>query len=120
MKLVPKRDQMIGRLLITKMESTIVVPDATKGVTKMILIQAVGPDAEAAGYKPGDIVIPNSIRSMFLRAGTQHVVYCEVKDVIFTVEELSPDEVVDGDGKTAIKSLDPKDASHQGRGASLS
>lgn len=118
MKLIPKRDQLLGRLLITKLESPIVVPDATKGVTKMILVTAVGEDAAAEGYRAGDLVIPRSIGTMPLRGGSQYTHFCDRKDVLFLVEGASPEDFVDGDGRTAIQSLDPSHPTNSG--ASLS
>jgi hypothetical protein len=115
-KLIPQNNQLVGRLLITKLDSPIVSPDPTKGVTKVILVQRVGADAAAAGYKPGDLVIPRAIGSMFLRGGTHHVVYCEVKEILFKVDDVCAEDFVADDGKTAIRSLDPADVSNGGPG----
>jgi hypothetical protein len=104
---------MIGRLLLTKLQSVILAPDPTKGVTKLILVLGVGADAEAAGFKVGDVVVPRSIGNIFLHGGTKHIAFCETNDVLFTVEGLSPEDVIDGNGKTEIRSLDPHDVSHQ-------
>lgn len=107
MKLVPKRDQMLGRLLITKLDSAIIAPDATRGVSKMILVQAVGAGAAAEGYKVGDLVVPRQIGTAPLRAGTRNAFFCDSKDVLFTVEGATADDFLDGDGRTDIVSLDP-------------
>lgn len=114
MKLTPKRDQLVGRLLITKLASAIVAPDPTKNVTKMLLVQAVGEDAAAAGYEPGDIVVPTSLGNMHLRGGTLLVTFCAVKDVLFKVEDVNPIDVTAEDGRTEIESLDPAHPCHSG------
>lgn len=118
MKLVPKRDQILGRLLITKLDSPIVVADATKGVTKMLLVLAVGADAAEEGYKVGDLVIPRAIGNMPLRGGSRYTYFCDRKDVLFSVEGANPDDFLDGDGHTAVQSLDPGHPTNEG--ASLS
>ncbi len=114
MKLVPKRDQILGRLLITKLASTIVAPDATRGVTKVLLVLAVGADAAEEGYKPGDLVIPRALGNMPLRGGSLYVYYCDRKEVLFTVEDASPGDFVDSNGTTEVKSLDPADPTNTG------
>lgn len=118
MRLVPKRDQILGRLLITRLESTIIAPDPTKGVTKMLLVLAVGADAEKEGYKVGDLLIPRAIGNMPLRAGSQYAYFADRKDILFTVEGADPEDFTDSDGRTVIESLDPGHPTNAGSAVS--
>ena len=61
MKLAPRRNQVLGRLAITRRSSTIVLSDEKKGASTFIYVDAVGPDAEAAGIKVGDMVTPKAV-----------------------------------------------------------
>jgi hypothetical protein len=61
MKLAPRRNQVLGRLAICRRASTIVLTDEKKGTSTFIYVDAVGPDAEAAGIKVGDMITPKAV-----------------------------------------------------------
>lgn len=69
MKLIPRKNQIIGRVVIKRVFSTIVRVDETKETTKFVLIDAVGPDAAAQGFKVGDIVLPTQMANIKLDGG---------------------------------------------------
>jgi hypothetical protein len=63
MKLEPRRNHVLGRFVIKRKLSTIVIPNEAAGVSKFIVVDAVGPDAEAAGIKVGDMITPKTVLS---------------------------------------------------------
>lgn len=69
MKLVARRNEIIGRLIQEKPSSSIVRPDETKGVTKYVLVDSVGPDAAAAGIKIGHVVLSRMIHDIWIDGG---------------------------------------------------
>jgi hypothetical protein len=68
-KFIPRRRQIVGRIVVKKILSAIIRPDETKNTTKFVLIDALGPDAEAAGLKVGDLVMPKSMATMQFDGG---------------------------------------------------
>jgi hypothetical protein len=68
-KFEPRRGQAVGRIVIRPTNSSIIRPDETKGLTKFMLVDAVGPDLEAKGLKVGDIVMPTSISGIMMQNG---------------------------------------------------
>lgn len=61
MKIIPKKNHVIGRVVIKRALSAIVRPDETKETTKFVLIDAVGPGAAAQGLKVGDVILPTKM-----------------------------------------------------------
>jgi hypothetical protein len=68
-KLIPRGNQIIGRVVIKRVFSTIIRVDETKETTKFVLVDAVGPDAAAKGFKVGDIVLPTQMSNIKLDGG---------------------------------------------------
>lgn len=69
MNFEPRLSEAVGRLVIRKPKSAIIRPDPTK-VTKMVILDAVGPDAARSGLSPGDIVLPTKVDLLWLDDGT--------------------------------------------------
>lgn len=99
MKLIPCKNWVIGRVAITKMNSTIVAPDASRGVTKFALLDAVSPEAEAAGFKPGDLVMAKTMHNIFLRGGVDHRVTFPIDEAVCIARDAPLSEFVGNDGK---------------------
>jgi hypothetical protein len=97
--LEPLQNWVIGRIAITKASDTIVVADVNSRVTKFIFIEAVSPEAEAKGFKPGQLVMPKAMSNIFLKGGTDHHVTCPVDDLICRVRDVPLEEFVGTDGK---------------------
>ncbi len=92
MKISPRRNMVIGRMTIRKVESTIILT-GVPAVTKFILVDAVGPDAAAAGIKVGDLVVAKALGNIVLDSSTFFVPMCEEENVIFFVEEVGLNEL---------------------------
>jgi len=90
-KLEPVNDWVIGRALVPKPTSELVL-DHAKGVTRCFLLDEVGPAAEAAGYKPGDIVVAQKVYDMTFK---RHCVTFKIDEAICRVRGVSLDEFVD-------------------------
>jgi hypothetical protein len=69
MKFEPRCGQAVGRIVVRLTHSTIVRPDETKGTTKFVLLDAVGPDLEAKGLRAGDVVLPIAINTIIMDGG---------------------------------------------------
>jgi hypothetical protein len=95
MRLEPKRDQVIGRVAITKLSERIIAPDATKNVTKFVLLEEISPEAEAKGYRRGDLVLPRAINSIFLKGGAYHRAVFSIDEILCVVHDLSFEDLVD-------------------------
>ena len=93
MKFVPRRTQIIGRMVIKRSESQIILADETK-VTKFVLVDAVGSDAAASGIKKGDLVVPKALGQIVLEGGTRFCPFLEEKDVGFFVRDVGLDELL--------------------------
>lgn len=94
MKFVPRHSSVIGRMAIKKLVTSIVRPNESKDTTKFMLIDAVGPGAEAAGLKVGDVVIPTALGNIVLDGGVSFRPIVEEKDIAAFVTEVSLDELV--------------------------
>jgi|GEM_PF-2534809 len=64
----PRRDQVVGRIVVRLTDSAIVRPDETKNTTKFLLIDAVGPDLKD-DLKVGDIVMPTAVIGISMEGG---------------------------------------------------
>ncbi len=91
MKFAPRRSQIIGRMLIEKTQSTIILVNEAQ-VTKYLLVDAVGVEAAAIGIKVGDIVVPKALGNMVLKNGTIYSPWLEEKDIGVFAKEWTLDE----------------------------
>jgi hypothetical protein len=89
-KFVPRRSQIIGRMVIKRVSSMIVRVDESK-VTKFILVDAVGEEAAANGIKVGDLVVPNALGNIVMNEGFRPVL--EEKAVAFFVTDVPMSEL---------------------------
>jgi hypothetical protein len=111
MKFVPRRNQAIGRIVVKRIYSTIVRPDETKNTTKLVLIDAVGAGAEAAGIRVGDIVLPGKMGNILLDGGASFRPLVDEEDVRAWATEVTLDElVVQTDNGSGFVAFDAKDA----------
>ncbi len=95
MKFVPRHTQVVGRIVVKKRASSqIVRPDETKGITKFVLIDALGPEAEASGLKVGDIVLPQQISNVVLEGGTSFRPMFDEREIKLLVRELDSSEMM--------------------------
>lgn len=86
MKIVPQFTQILGRVVeLARTEGGIEMPNLTvKGVTILVLIDAVGEDVKK--FKAGDIILPHAVNHIIFRDGKRHAlvdekeVKCLIKD----------------------------------------
>ena len=93
MKFEPRHNQIIGRLVIKRSSSSIIRPDETK-VTKFILVDAVGTEAEAKGIKVGDLVLPKRVSNILLDSGAIFRPTLEEPDIIFFVRDIKQEQLL--------------------------
>ena len=93
MKLIPEGKQIIGRIVIKRIFSTIIRLDEAKETTKFVLIDAVGPDAAARGYKVGDIVLPIRMSNVKLDGGAFWRPLVNVDDVAAHMSDVDTKEL---------------------------
>ena len=93
MKLAPRHNQAVGRMVIKRSDSKIIHTDETK-VTKFVLIDAVGEDAVAAGIKVGDVVVATKLNHMIFDAGRRFRPLVDEKDIACFVTDLQPGELL--------------------------
>ena len=111
MKLIPRRNQAIGRIVIKRIMSTIVRPDETKHTTKFVLIDAVGSGALAAGIKVGDVVLPHQLGNIQLDGGVIFRPILNEEDIRAWVTGVTLDELmVQTDNGSHFVPFDDKDA----------
>jgi len=107
-KFVPRRNQVIGRVVIRRTLTSIVLVDESK-VTKFILIDAVGEEAAANGVKVGDVIVPLTINNIMLNNGFRPVL--DEKNIAFFVTDIAPGELmVQTDSGSKYVPLDAEDA----------
>jgi hypothetical protein len=94
-RIVPKKNWVITKAVVVKPDSIFVI-DAAKDVTRCYLIEILSPEAEAAGYKKGDMVIAQKVYDMMLK---KRYVSFPIDEIIFRVEDWSLDDFVGLDGK---------------------
>jgi hypothetical protein len=110
-KFVPRHNQVIGRVVTKRILSSIVRPDETKNTTKFVLIDAVGSDAQAAGIKVGDIVLPRKMNHFVLDGGIFFRPIVDEGDIMVVVTDLPLDElVIQTDNGNQFVPIDHKDA----------
>lgn len=93
MKFSPRGNMIMGRMVIRKTESLIILSDQAK-VTKFILVDAVGLDAAAKGIKVGDLVIASALGNIVMDRGTVYLPICEEKNIVFFVEDVERDQLL--------------------------
>jgi hypothetical protein len=99
MRLAPRKGWVIGRIAITRVSETIIAPDASRGVTKFALVDLVSPEAEAEGFRPGDLVVARTMHNIFLKGGAYHRVTFPIDEVICVAHDIALDEFLGSDGK---------------------
>jgi hypothetical protein len=110
-KLIPRRNQAIGRIVVKRIMSFIVRPDETKNTTKFVLIDAVGAVAEAAGIRVGDIVLPGKMGNILLDGGASFRPLLDEEDIRAWATDVNlSDLVVQTDNGSGFVSFDAKDA----------
>ena len=117
MKLEPRRGQAVGRVVVRPTTSTILRPDETSGITKYLLLDAVGPDLEAKGLKAGDIVVPVKINSIVMDGGVIFIPFVQEENVALVVRDWSSlDEfhVQTDSGTQYVPFTDPRAAPSRG------
>ena len=85
MNFEPRRDHAVGRIVIRNTTSTIIRPDETKGATKLILIDAIGPDLK--DLKVGDVVMPLAMSGIVMNAGASFRPMVEDKNIALVVRD---------------------------------
>lgn len=98
MRLEPLKNWVIGRIAITKVSSTIITPDVSKGVTKFALLEAVSDEAAKAGFKPGDLVMAKAMHNIFLNGGSYHRVTFSIDEAVCVARDVPLEEFVGNDG----------------------
>jgi hypothetical protein len=111
MKIVPRRNQAIGRVVTKRILSTIVRPDETRNTTKFVIIDAVGSAMEAAGIRVGDIVLPSKMGNITLDGGVVFRPLLDEEDVRGWVTDVAlGDLVVQTDSGSGFVAFDHQDA----------
>lgn len=80
-------------MVIKRSDSKIIRVDETK-VTKLVLVDAAGPGAIAAGIKVGDIVLGKKINNMVFDAGAIFRPLIEEPEIACFARELTPGELL--------------------------
>lgn len=94
MKLMPRHNQIFGRLVIKRGTSPIVQTDEARANTKFLLVDAVGPGV--VGIKPGDVVL-HAIKNMpcvTLEGGMENYPVIDEKDVLAIATDVDLNEFV--------------------------
>lgn len=98
-------------MVIRRVLQKIIRPDETKNTTKFILVDAVGPEAAAAGIKVGDIVVPTAIISLILDGGASFRPMVEERNVAAVITDAGLDEfAIQNDSGSEFVSIDHQDA----------
>lgn len=99
MRLEPVNKWIIAHAAIVKKSSIIILPDASKGVSRCYLVESVSPEAAAAGYAPGQFLVARSVYDMFFKGGACHRVVLLIEEVITRVHDVTPADFTSVDGK---------------------
>lgn len=111
MKLIPRRDQIIGRVVIKRVASVIVRPEESKGTSKFVLVDAVGPEAALKGIKVGDVVLAKKMHHIMLDGGSIFRPLVDEPDVASFLTETEPGELaIQVDSGQRYVSFDDPDA----------
>jgi hypothetical protein len=110
----PRPGQAIGRVVIQMNVSSLIVrPDETKGTTKLVLLDAIGPDLAAKGLKVGDIVLPSKVSGAVMNGGASFRPIVNEQDILTVLRNwTSLDEfrVQTESGSEYVAFSDPKAA----------
>jgi hypothetical protein len=115
MNFQPRLDEVVGRVVVRLTDSTIVRPDETKNTTKLLLIDAVGPDIK--DLKVGDIVLPTTINGISLEGGASFRPMAENKNIKLIVRDwksLDEFRVQNESGSEYVPFGDPRAAKSLG------
>jgi hypothetical protein len=115
MNFKPRRDQIVGRIVVRPSASAIVRPDETKDTTKFILIDAVGPALK--DLKVGDVVMPTKVIGISLNGGASFRPMAIDENIALLVEDwTSLDEflVQNESGTEYVSFSDPRAAKSLG------
>ncbi len=93
MRYEPVNSWLIGHALVAKKKSEITLLDNKHGVTRHYWIEDASEEAQAAGYKPGDMVVAKLVYDMYLHL-TEHRVTFQMSEIISKVHDFSLDDFV--------------------------
>lgn len=95
MKIIPKRDQVLGRTVdVVRSESGLELPATQNNATILVLIDAVGPDVK--GYEPGQLVAPHHLNHIYMRGGFHRVIF-SADEILAVVEDIATTQLsIDG------------------------
>lgn len=95
MKIIPKKDQVLGRTVdVVRSVGGLELPATQNNATVLVLIDAVGPDVE--GYEPGQLVTPHHLNHIYMRGGFHRVIF-SADEILAVVEEVDQGQLsVDG------------------------
>jgi len=109
MKLEPVGLLMTGFAMLHKKpgpESVIIdLQDPAKNTSRCFLVEGAGPEARAAGYAPGDILVLKSVRDVVFYGGDYHRALFAVDEVVMRVHGTTLDEYTDLKGVPIVNSL---------------
>ena len=113
MKIIPKKNQILGRTVdVVRSESGLELPATENNATIFVLIDAVGPDVTDPDYKEGAIVAPHHINHIYVRGGFHRIIFDDT-EILGVVEGISEYEI-------SIGGDPPKKRSGTGMSASRS
>jgi hypothetical protein len=98
-RLEPVNKWIIAHAAIVKKASVIILPNASKGVSRCYLVESVSLEAAAAGYAPGDFLVARSVYDMFFRGGACHRVVLTIDEVICHARDVRISDFTSIDGK---------------------
>lgn len=93
MKLIPRSNQVIGRVVIKRRVSTIVRPDETRETTKFVLIDALGASVAAKGFKVGDVILPTAMANIKFDGGASFRPIVHEDNIAAVLADVTLDEL---------------------------
>lgn len=87
MKFEPRRGQAVGRIVIKPSRSSILRPDQTKGISKFVILDAIGPDLLAKGLNVGDVVVPRAVGNVMMDDGASFRPTVNEEDILLVVRD---------------------------------
>lgn len=100
MKIIPKADQLVGRIVdMNRSKGGLVMPETKSmvNVTMLLLVDDVGPDVQRC--KPGDFIVYHQCHHVYFRDGTHYAMAVD-KDVRAVVEGLDRAQLeIEGESK---------------------
>ena len=92
MKLEPVRDWLNGIALIPRQPDSLIIDPNAKDGSRFYLIETVSPEAAAAGYAPGDLVLGHHVWNILLYNGSFHRVKIQVSEIMDRVYDVTLEE----------------------------